>query len=170
MDRMRESVFGVLESAGGVGGLSFLDLFSGSGIVALEAASRGAGVIDAVEGDAGKRDVLLGNVAMSPVRIDCHFMPVERFVKRSGGKRVFDVVFCDPPFKYAYKEDLLLRIASAGIVAGGGLVILHRPAGDALNEDELAAVGLTLVDRRQYGRSMVDFRQAKPQTQPQNPT
>jgi 16S rRNA (guanine966-N2)-methyltransferase len=39
MDRMRESVFAVL---GDLSGLSFLDLFSGSGIIAMEAASRGA--------------------------------------------------------------------------------------------------------------------------------
>jgi len=38
MDRMRESVFAVL---GDLTGLSFLDLFSGSGIIGLEAASRG---------------------------------------------------------------------------------------------------------------------------------
>ena len=39
MDRMRESVFAIL---GDLSGRSFLDIFSGSGIIALEAASRGA--------------------------------------------------------------------------------------------------------------------------------
>ena len=45
MDRVRESVFSAL---GDLTGLSFLDFFSGSGIIALEAASRGASYIEAV--------------------------------------------------------------------------------------------------------------------------
>ena len=48
MDRMRESVFAIL---GDLTGLSFLDLFSGSGIIALEAASRGAHPVVCVERD-----------------------------------------------------------------------------------------------------------------------
>jgi 16S rRNA (guanine(966)-N(2))-methyltransferase RsmD len=59
MDRMRESIFAVL---GDLSGLSFLDIFSGSGIIALEAASRGAGPVEAVEMDPHKRKTLIKNV------------------------------------------------------------------------------------------------------------
>ena len=55
MDRMRESVFAIL---GDLTGVSFLDIFSGSGIIALEAASRGATYIEAVEMDQIKRKTL----------------------------------------------------------------------------------------------------------------
>ena len=69
MDRMRESVFAVL---GDLTGSSFLDIFSGSGIIALEAASRGAIYIEAVEMDPLKRKTLLENVKISPVPIFCN--------------------------------------------------------------------------------------------------
>jgi len=59
MDRMRESVFGCL---GDLTGLSFLDIFTGSGIIALEAASRGALFVEAVEQDKLKRKTLLLNI------------------------------------------------------------------------------------------------------------
>ena len=52
MDRMRESLFSIL---GDLSGRSFLDLFSGSGLVGLEAASRGADPVDLVEKDPGKK-------------------------------------------------------------------------------------------------------------------
>ena len=60
MDRMRESLFSIL---GDLSGLSFLDLFSGSGCVAIEAASRGAEPIHLVEMDRGKRETIEKNLS-----------------------------------------------------------------------------------------------------------
>lgn len=149
MDRMRESVFAIL---GDLTGLSFLDIFSGSGIIALEAASRGANPIEAVEMDSLKRQTLLRNVSISPVRIHCHFMSAELFVKRA--KRSFDIIFCDPPFPYRFKQQLVLSIANSPLMVEKSLLLIHRP-----REDNFDAPlrPLTLEDRREYGRSIVDF-------------
>jgi 16S rRNA (guanine(966)-N(2))-methyltransferase RsmD len=149
MDRMRESVFGCL---GDLGGRSFLDLFSGSGIIALEAASRGASYIEAVEMDGLKRKALLANVSISPVRINCRFMAAELYVKRA--KRRFDIIFLDPPFPYQYKWDLLARLAVSPIISNESKILLHRPHED-FQKEEIAA--LTRYDSREYGRSVVDF-------------
>jgi 16S rRNA (guanine(966)-N(2))-methyltransferase RsmD len=149
MDRMRESVFAVL---GDLSGCSFLDLFSGSGIIALEAASRGANPVEAVEMDPLKRKILLENVSLSPVRISCRFMPAELYVKRT--KKSFNVIFCDPPFPYAYKLELVKAIAAAPLVKNGSLLILHRPREEGCGE---VPAGLIREDFREYGRSVVDF-------------
>ena len=61
MDRMRESLFAIL---GDLSGLSFLDLFSGSGVVAIEAASRGAEPIVLVEMDRGKKATIEKNLSI----------------------------------------------------------------------------------------------------------
>jgi len=149
MDQMRESVFACL---GDLSGCAFLDVFSGSGAVALEAASRGAAYVEAVENDPGKRRRLLENVSISPVRIVCRFMSAELYAKRA--KRSFDFIFLDPPFPYRFKWDLLERIAASPLVAEGTAVMMHRPSDD-LPEGEMA--GLTRRDSREYGRSVVDF-------------
>lgn len=149
MDRMRESVFAAL---GDLSGLSFLDLFSGSGIIALEAASRGASYIEAVEMDPLKRKDLLGNVGISPVRIHCHFMPAELYVKRA--KQSFDLIFCDPPFPYRHKWDLIYSIAESALMKKGSRLLLHYPRGDF--SDKLSGK-LTLDATREYGRSLVTF-------------
>jgi 16S rRNA (guanine966-N2)-methyltransferase len=149
MDRMRESVFAVL---GDLSGLSFLDLFSGSGVIALEAASRGAFPLACVEKDAGKRRNILANLSISPRRIECHIVPVELFIKRS--KEAFDMVFCDPPFPYRFRSELLLSLSERPVLKPGGLLLLHYPCEDATRE----RVGrLTRIDQRSYGRSYVDF-------------
>jgi 16S rRNA (guanine(966)-N(2))-methyltransferase RsmD len=149
MDRMRESVFGVL---GDLSGLSFLDLFSGSGVIALEAASRGAAELEAVEMDRQKRKTLLENVSLSPVRINCRFMAVELYVKRA--KRSFDLIFCDPPFPYQFKWELVRAIAASPLVREGSRLLLHRPREDFY---EAPLPFLVKTESRIYGRSVVDF-------------
>jgi 16S rRNA (guanine(966)-N(2))-methyltransferase RsmD len=149
MDRMRESVFAVL---GDLSGGSFLDLFSGTGIIALEAASRGASYIEAVEMDRAKRPTLLKNVSISPVRINCRFMAAELYVRRA--KRDFDYVFCDPPFPYRYKWHLIRDIAASPLTKDGSLVLLHRPREDFFES------GIDFAQKEQakeYGRSVVEF-------------
>jgi len=149
MDRMRESVFA---SLGNLCGLSFLDIFTGSGIIALEAASRGAVNIEAVEQDKLKRKTLLENVSISPVRINCRFMPAELFVKRA--KTPFDIIFLDPPFPYQFKWELVTKITLSALVSKGTKIMIHRPRADYLKAD---IPNLEKTDSREYGRSIVDF-------------
>jgi 16S rRNA (guanine966-N2)-methyltransferase len=149
MDRMRESVFAVL---GDLTGLSFLDLFSGSGIIALEAASRGASPLACVEKDPAKFPLLLRNVSIADERIECKSMPVERFLLRN--KTPYSIVFCDPPFPYRYRAELLESLSSGPSCAPGGLVLMHFPR-EAPLPSSLPA--LALEDEREYGRSLVRF-------------
>jgi 16S rRNA (guanine(966)-N(2))-methyltransferase RsmD len=149
MDMMRESAFAVL---GDLSGRSFLDIFSGSGIIALEAASRGAEYIEAVEMDTRKRGTLLENIKVSPVRINCRFMPAELYIKRA--KRPFDMIFCDPPFPYKFKRELLKSIASSLLIKKKSLLLLHRPKEDSCGNP---AENMVLEESREYGRSIVDF-------------
>jgi 16S rRNA (guanine(966)-N(2))-methyltransferase RsmD len=147
MDRMREAVFAVL---GDLDGRSFLDLFTGSGIVALEASSRGADPVEAVEMDRLKRQTLLRNVSMAPRRIHCRFMAAELYITRA--QRPFGLIFCDPPFDYRFKEELLRSIAASPLMDRETILLLHRP-----REDLLTDLPLNLRDSRRFGRSVVDF-------------
>ena len=149
MDQMRESVFACL---GNITGCSFLDLFSGSGIIALEAASRGAQDIVAVENDILKRKTLLENAAISPVRIQCRFMSAEIFVKRT--RRFFDFIFLDPPFPYRFKWELACSIAVSQLMSEKTVILMHRPFKD---DPKGKMERLEIYDSRKYGRSVVDF-------------
>ncbi len=149
MDRMRESVFGVL---GDLSGLSFLDLFSGSGIIGLEAASRGADPVICVEKDRKKFPVLLENAAISNPPLFCRAMPAETFILRN--KTAFDIIFLDPPFDYPFKLQLLERLEQSASLKVNSLVLIHFPREDRL-PDRVGA--LVSYDIRTYGRSIVRF-------------
>lgn len=153
MDRMRESIFAVL---GDLTGKSFLDLFSGSGTIAIEAVSRGSKDVELCEKDKIKIDTILANVAMaekeSGVKIKCHFMPSEYFIKRC--KRQFDIVFFDPPFAYKFHEKIVKSAAEKKIITDTGKILIHRPEEVKMPD---AILDLKLCDRRIFGRSIVDF-------------
>lgn len=151
MDRMRESLFAIL---GDLSGYSFLDLYSGSGIVALEAASRGATKIVLVESDQKKREVINQNMklAEAEAELTLFMMPVERFVRVYKGS--FDLIYSDPPFIKQGEIGLLENIDSKGLLNKEGQLLLHAPKEAAVPE----AIGsLKLSDKRAYGRSILYF-------------
>jgi 16S rRNA G966 N2-methylase RsmD len=86
------------------------------------------------------------------VRIDCHFMAVELFLKRC--KKSYDYIFLDPPFPYKFRRELIETISSRNLLNEGGTAIIHYPHEDPLPEE----IGeLSRADHRVYGRSNVDF-------------
>jgi len=149
MDRMRESLFSIL---GPMVGKSFLDLFSGSAVVALEAASRGAEPVDLVEMDFGKKKVLMENIKFADPPPNVHFSKAERFIQKA--KRTWDLIYLDPPFPMKNKISLLEEISKKDILAPEGLMILHYPGEEKYPE----ALGrYKKKDLRTYGRSHLVF-------------
>ncbi|MFA7565822.1 MAG: 16S rRNA (guanine(966)-N(2))-methyltransferase RsmD [Alkalispirochaeta sp.] len=148
MDRMRESMFSIL---GPLESVSFLDLFSGSGLVGIEAWSRGARPVVLVERDRKKRDTIRRNFdGLEPPPV-LHMEPVERFIQRN--KTVFDIVYLDPPFSYPFKKDLLNRVAVSRSVHAGTVVLIHAPTEEALDNVD----GMPRYDQRDYGGSRLSF-------------
>ncbi len=157
MDRMRESVFAII---GDLTGKSWLDLFSGSGTIAIEAVSRGSTNVELCEKDKIKSKTLLENVSMTEkecgVKIRCHFMAVELYLKRCKNK--YDYIFFDPPFPYKFRQQLLEAVDKNELLTDDGTVMIHYPEEDALPEQ----IGnLYLSDKRIYGRSIVNFYKRK---------
>lgn len=153
MDKMRESVFAVLDPI--LEGKSFLDLFSGSGTIALEAVSHGATDVSLCEMDKSKAKIVFQNVKMAEevgVRIKCHFMAVELYLKRC--KEKYDFIFMDPPFPYKFRKELIETAGKRHMLNPGGNLLIHYPEEDAL-PDQIG--NLVLTDKRIYGRSIVNF-------------
>jgi 16S rRNA (guanine966-N2)-methyltransferase len=149
MDRMRTSLFSIL---GDMQGLSFLDLFCGTGILGVEAASRGAEPVLLVEKDYRKKAVILKNISFVESGIELVMSPVERFLRVN--QRSWDIVFLDPPFDMESKGAALDAACMPPHLAPGGLAIMHLHTAEKLSTDR---AGLELADRRTYGQSLLLF-------------
>jgi 16S rRNA (guanine966-N2)-methyltransferase len=149
MDRMRESLFAIL---GDLTSCSFLDLFSGSGVVGIEAASRGASPVVFVEKDFRKKQILFKNISIIESEVEIHILPVQRFIKKT--KKNFDVIFLDPPFTLQGKFDLITLINENGLLTEESRLIMHAPKEETLPK---IAGNLSLYDERFYGRSKLYF-------------
>jgi 16S rRNA (guanine966-N2)-methyltransferase len=150
MDRMRESLFAIL---GDIAGLSWLDVFAGSGVVGIEAASRGAEPVVFVEKDIRKKQTLQRNTAFVTTATRIMIMPARRFLTRRSSE-VFDYIYLDPPFAMKGKEELLACISAGELLHPAGTVIIHSPREENLPEQ---IASLSLADRRRYGRSVLSF-------------
>jgi 16S rRNA (guanine966-N2)-methyltransferase len=151
LDRVREALFAILAPV--VPGASVLDLFAGTGALAIEALSRGADTAVLVEPDPLARRVLRANVARLGIRDQVRVVPAraEHAVYRlSDG--AFDLILCDPPWSWDPPARLLNRLGT-----------LLRPAGwlvweaDARGRPAPTVPGLVAVDRRRYGRTTLVF-------------
>lgn len=150
-DRVRESLFSALESADLVEGARVLDLYAGSGALALEALSRGASTADLVEKSpraAGTCERNARTVASAmggqPARV--HRVAADVYLRVQRGP--FDLVFIDPPYDVdadALNAELALLVPS---LAPDATVIIERAKRSP--QPELPE-GLTLDRSKRYG-------------------
>ena len=133
--RVREALFAAL---GDVGGASVLDLFAGSGALAIEALSRGADRALLVDRDHGATEVASQNLAttrMTP-RARVLTRPVASlFVGPPPVEAPFDLVCCDPPYEMPGSE---LEVVLAGLRGPGWVdpearVVVERAARPAVS-------------------------------------
>jgi 16S rRNA (guanine966-N2)-methyltransferase len=143
-ERVREAIFSIL---GDVAGARVLDLFCGSGALAIEALSRGAAeatLVDTRPATARRNLEALGLAERArTVRSDA-----ARFLRRAEASS-FDLVLCDPPYRLADRLagdlDPLMRRA----LANGGRVMVET------SPDRPLPLGLPLVTERGYGDTLI---------------
>jgi 16S rRNA (guanine966-N2)-methyltransferase len=139
-DRLRETLFNVL--APRMMGANFLDLYSGSAAVGIEALSRGAAQVTFVERAPTALKVIRGNLEKLGVgegfRIEASSVAAYLRRVRPGVEQGFDVVFLDPPYDAADEYGLSLGLlggAAMGLVAEAAVVIAEHRRKEVLNEE-----------------------------------
>lgn len=151
-DRVRESLFGSLDSADRLRGAAVLDLYAGSGALALEALSRGAASADLVEKSPRAAAVAERNVraiakAVPQARARVHRMTADAFLH--AARTAYDLVFLDPPYEGV--DDAALAATLALLVprlADGATVVIERAA---RSPEPALPEGLTLERSKRYG-------------------
>ncbi|OZD30784.1 16S rRNA (guanine(966)-N(2))-methyltransferase RsmD [Rhodococcus sp. 06-1477-1B] len=151
-DRVRESLFGALESAGFLDDARVADLYAGSGALGLESLSRGAASADLVELSAPAAALIRTNAGRvksagvtAPARV--HRANVTTFLAASTLE--WDLVFLDPPYDLADGELTTALIALAPRLAPDAAIIVERAKRSGA--PDWAAAGLEADRDRAYG-------------------
>lgn len=120
-EKIRGALFNML---GDISGLSILDAYAGSGAVAIEAISRGAKHIVAIDKDRTAYQTIQNNIALLDINsIKVSRANIRSWLENNQDKR-FDVVVCDPPYD-DIKQDVLYLISE--FVAENGIIVYSIP-------------------------------------------
>lgn len=166
-DRTKEAIFSKLESWGVLQSARVLDLFAGTGALGIEALSRGADQLVAVEA-AGPASALISRTLEELKRNrawDAGAMKAR--VVRKRAERIasgysgpaFDVVFADPPYDFATSDcnALVAGLAVSDVVDSRTIIVFER---STRSEALSLPVGWRFADRRDYGETAVFYIEA----------
>jgi 16S rRNA (guanine(966)-N(2))-methyltransferase RsmD len=130
--RVKEALFSILQSR--IEGSRFLDLFSGTGAIGFEAASRGADKVVCVEGHRETAHAIRDSAEQFGVaeRVEVIAAPVDRALHRLEGE--FDIVFADPPYADELPMQMFRLLLERNLLAPDALVIFEHSARTILPE------------------------------------
>ncbi len=159
-DKVRKALFDILQDTSG---LSFLELFAGSGAVGIEALSQGAQEVLFVEQDSRRAEKIKHNLSvlgLSAYRV--LGMDVLRAIKQlKQENKKFDIIFLDPPYykgpnslAESLTKKTLQTLSDYDILSADGFVITQHFKKDNLPD----ALGvLTLFRQSRYGDTLLSF-------------
>jgi 16S rRNA (guanine966-N2)-methyltransferase len=165
-DIAREAMFSALDSRGALDGAAVLDLFAGTGALAIEALSRGAAAAVLVEWDRSALDAVRANVSVLPdetagaaaggTRVTVVARDVGRFV--AGGpppEAPFDLVFVDPPYDTPDADitELLAQLLAPGWLTPEAILSVERP----VRHPVVVPPGLSTGWERTFGDTLLTF-------------
>ena len=160
-DRAREGLFSSLISTfGTLEGLHFLDLFAGSAAVGVEALSRGAALVEAVESNSVSADVCEENFALLSSltgvgKFKVHNKTVFEFLNHTASNP-YEIIYIDPPYEVANSEieKILKKIISLDLLSKFGVIAIER---DGKVKAFTWPPSLTELKVRSYGAGSIHY-------------
>lgn len=151
-DRVKEAIFNILQFD--LEGRRVLDLFAGSGQLAIEALSRGADYAVLVDQSAEAVKIIKDN--LKKVRFDQTASVFQSDYMRflSTTREKFDIILLDPPYAENFLENALRKISEIDILTEGGIIVCERPREKVLP----ATVGDLICSKDYlYGKTAVNL-------------
>ena len=149
-DRVREALFSVL--GGRVAGARVLDLYAGSGALGIEALSRGAAEVTFVDSAPPALRAVRANLEALGATAEVVRSDARRFLLgASAAARQYDLIFLDPPYRFAGRLGRELSEALPPVLAPDALVVSESDRRTPLDLE------LPLHDERRYGDTLIRF-------------
>jgi 16S rRNA (guanine966-N2)-methyltransferase len=160
-DRAREALFSTLTSEfGGLEGLRVLDLYSGTGAIALESLSRGAALVHAVEKDEAAAKAIHSNYeslksAQCPGTFHLYAMNVHRFLQDKSAQS-YHFIYLDPPYDVSDIDviESLILIRDGGFLDSQGIIAVER---NSRTKEISWPEGFSALREKNYGQATIFY-------------
>ena len=150
-DLSKESLFNILNNTFEFSNISFLDLFSGSGSISFEFASRGCKKITSVDINHNAIKFIKSISNQLELGLNCVKSDTIGFIKNS--EQNFDIIFADPPYNYninMYKE-LIVSLFENNILKNNGMIVIEHSKKNTLVDI------VNFKETREYGGCCFSF-------------
>ena len=149
-EKVKEAVFSMIQFD--IEGRRVLDLFAGSGQMALEALSRGAKEAVLVDASKEAADIIRKNALKTKLFPDVKVIvnDYKLAIRQLSGEGKFDIVFCDAPYAAKLTGDALDRLLKADLLSDGATVITESD-----DDKTFEGNGLELVKQNHYGKAYI---------------
>ena len=147
-DRTKETLFNILQPD--LYQCVFLDLFSGSGGIGIEALSRGAAKCVFVENDREAINCIRDNLEKTKMSEDGQIIARDAMtaLRLLDGKMTFDCIFMDPPYEKGIERDVLNYFSKSQLITKESLIVVE--ASNDTDFDYLEEIGYRVVKQKQY--------------------
>ena len=125
---------------------SFLDLFSGSGSIGLEAISRGSNDVIFNDSNIKAYRIIKENLEHLDLKNDVYNLDYADLLNRIN--KSFDYIYCDPPYRFNNYEDLFYLVSKNKLLNKKGIMILEVNKDTILNQEYL---NIRLFKEKKYG-------------------
>lgn len=147
-DRIKETLFNMLQAD--ICGCKFLDLFSGSGGIGIEAISRGATRAYFVENSKKAVECIKENLTFTKFSdfatvMECDVLTA---INKLENKEVFDIVFMDPPYNNLHEKEVLQALSSSNIIDEYTIIIFEASLDTSF--DYIEELGYQLIKEKNY--------------------
>lgn len=158
-DKTKETLFNILQAD--VPDCRFLDLFSGSGGIAVEALSRGAAHAVLVEQNPKAVQCIRENLAFTKVedRAEIQKCDVLTALRRMEGQKPFDIIFMDPPYDQELEQQVLAYLKDSTLADADTVIVVE--ASGSTDFSWLSGMGFYAYKYKKYKTNQHVFLQKK---------
>ena len=147
-DRIKETLFNMISAD--MYDSNFLDLFSGSGGIGIEALSRGAANAVFVEKNPKAMKCIQDNLEFTKLKDRAKTMQMDIFaaLSRLNGEWKFDYIFMDPPYNEEWEKQVLEFLSNLSLLTEDGIIIVEASKETDMSYAE--NMGYTIIKEKLY--------------------
>lgn len=164
-EKVKEAVFSAIQFD--LQGRAVLDLFAGSGQMALEAMSRGAARAMFIDSSPEAMDIIKKNAKKTGF-FDCSRFLISDFrnyLRKAAGKDKYDLIFIDPPYSARCAADAVERIFAHSLANDGCIIVVESEEDNPLGDKAELLSRFEIIKQKRYGRAFVTILVYKEDTQ-----